>query len=460
MENLFEFLQFNTPIVQIPDVHNKIYVKRDDLLPFSFGGNKVRIALEFLNDMKRKGYDCIVGYGNARSNLSRALANVCYKFHIPCHIISPADEDGTRIYTFNSRMAEDFQAQFHYCQKTNVKETVERVIADLKSSGLNPYYIYGNSSGEGNEHIPIFAYKRVYEEIKNNYDYIFLATGTGMTQGGLIAGRAINNGSESIVGISVARSETHERLVLQKALKCFSERVQLIENYDIEIVDTYLCNGYGTYNQQIVNTIHQQLVSNGMPLDPTYTGKAFWGMLDYLKRRNISNKKILFIHTGGTPLFFDYMMESQLINLTDPASVLNAVNGLGNLLVPSLTERNVDIPQYSLKLSSKGKVWCHYAMGEPISIIAGYFNDSESSTAYISILAVAKEYQGRGLASSLLFKFEDYAKLSGMNHIKLEVRKNNNSAQEFYHKHGFKELYEASYSSIYMVKELFYQITK
>ena len=52
-----------------------IYVKRDDLLPFSFGGNKSRIAQEFYADMDVKGKDCMIGYGNARSNLSRALAN-------------------------------------------------------------------------------------------------------------------------------------------------------------------------------------------------------------------------------------------------------------------------------------------------------------------------------------------------------------------------------------------------
>lgn len=51
MQDDFKLLQIKTPVVQIPDENNSIYVKRDDLLPFSFGGNKVRIALEFINDM-------------------------------------------------------------------------------------------------------------------------------------------------------------------------------------------------------------------------------------------------------------------------------------------------------------------------------------------------------------------------------------------------------------------------
>ena len=101
MQDFFNLMQFKTPVVQISDEKNSLYIKRDDLLPFSFGGNKVRIALEFINDMKNKGKNSIVGYGNSRSNLSRALANLCYQFEIPCHIISPAYEDGTRVDTYN-----------------------------------------------------------------------------------------------------------------------------------------------------------------------------------------------------------------------------------------------------------------------------------------------------------------------------------------------------------------------
>lgn len=97
MRDDFKLMQFKTPVIQISDKENEIYIKRDDLIPFSFGGNKVRIALEFISDMKRQGKNCMVGYGNARSNLSRALANLCCQFKIPCHIISPADDDGTRM---------------------------------------------------------------------------------------------------------------------------------------------------------------------------------------------------------------------------------------------------------------------------------------------------------------------------------------------------------------------------
>ena len=53
--------------------------------------------------------------------------------------------------------------------------------------------------------------------------------------------------------------------------------------------------------------IKHELITDGIPLDSTYTGKAFWGMTQYLIDKNIKGKNILFIHTGGTPLFFDEM---------------------------------------------------------------------------------------------------------------------------------------------------------
>lgn len=454
MQDDFGLMQIKTPVIQIPDEKNSIYIKRDDLFPFSFGGNKVRIALEFINDMKKQGKDCIVGYGNARSNLSRALANLCYQFKIPCHIISPADEDGTRIDTYNSKMVLSCDAKFHYCRKTNVKETVESVLNDIRKEGLKPYYIYGDSTGKGNEHTPMLAYAKLYEEIKGQYDYIFLATGTGMTQGGLLAGKAINNGAEKIIGISVARSAAQEIEVLCKSLECFSDRIQRIENYEINVEDAYLCDGYGTYNRQIEKTIHQQLTCNGMPLDPTYTGKAFWGMQDYLNRKCITGKKVLFIHTGGTPLFFDYMNGIQLREVSDNNAVEEAVERLEMMLVPSLSERDVNLAQYAEKLRIHGRVWCHYDMGKPVSIIAGYFNDMTSQTAYLSMLAVAKEYQGKKLASSLLSEFEDYAIQKGMAYVKLEVRKHNTAAQNLYRKFGYEIIDEASETSLYMKKKL------
>ena len=93
-------------------------------------------------------------------------------------------------------------------------------------------------------------------------------------------------------------------------------------------------------------------------------------------------------------------------------------------------------------------------MGKPISIIAGYFNDETTRTVYLSMLAVAEEYQGKRLASSLLSEFEDYAIKNKMNYVKLEVRKHNLVARKLYSKFGYKVIGDASDTSYYMLKKL------
>ena len=445
---------YETPIIKLDDESNELYVKRDDMLPFSFGGNKVRIALAFIEDMRAQGKDCIVGYGNARSNLSRALSNLCCQHHIPCHIISPADEDGARITTYNSEMVKSFDATFHFCSKTNVKKTVEDVLAQLQKEGLKPYYIYGDSNGKGNEHIPLKAYAGVYEEIRGQFDYIFLATGTGMTQGGLLVGKARHSGRERIVGVSVARATAYETEILRSMLTAYCERVESIDIPEISVLDGYLCGGYGKYDRNIEKTIADQLKNNGMPLDPTYTGKAFFGMLDYLQKNNITGKRVLFIHTGGAPLFFDYMQGLRLTEIHDKDDILNAIMRLEGCLSPSLSQREVDLQQYAEKLYRHGRVWCYLDHGQPVAMIAGYFNDSKGRTAYITILAVDEKHRGLHLASSLLCELEEFALASGMDKVKLEVRKNNHVARKLYTKFGYGIFGDASDTSCHMIKYL------
>lgn len=294
--------------------HNEIYVKRDDLLPLLLGGNKARITKEYMRDMLAKGCNCLVGYGNARSNLCRALALACKEANLPCHIISPADEDGKRITTFNYLISKKTGAVFYECTKKNVADTVASVLDGLRSQGMLPYYIFGNAFGKGNEAVPVNAYAKVYYEIISqatklcsSFDYIFLATGVGMTQAGLLCGRARFQGMEKIVGISIARSAAVASDVIAAYCRAYSLLTDNppVSTEDIIVIDDYVGDGYGSAKEPERDCIFKMLLSHSLPLDETYTGKAFWGMTEYIKKNSISGKKVLFIHTGGTPLFYD-----------------------------------------------------------------------------------------------------------------------------------------------------------
>ncbi len=306
-----------TPIYKLKTQFDTVnlYIKREDLLPFSFGGNKARIAREFFSDMESKGMDCIVGYGNARSNLSRVLANVNFSRRGVCHIISPSDDDGERVITNNSLMVHACGAVFHECSKTNVSKTVQDVMDECKEQGLKPYYIYGDKFGNGNEAVPVRAYVKVYQEILKqeeelgvHFDSVVCATGTGMTQAGLIAGKSLYGGDCIIYGISVARDAERARAALDKYLQAYGDSIGRKITGEVNISDDYICGGYGKYTPNLLRTIKNMYLLNGIPLDPTYTGKAFYGIQDMLSQ-NMLGQNVLFIHTGGTPLFFDNLRE-------------------------------------------------------------------------------------------------------------------------------------------------------
>lgn len=309
--------EFKSPIQksQLDCENNQLYFLREDLIPFSFGGNKVRIAEKFILDMKKQKKNCIVAYGNSRSNLCRVLSNMCCAWEIPCFVISPADEDGKYVFTNNKRMVNLFGAEIIECRKQDVANVVQETLDMCKIRGYNPYYIYGDRYGSGNEATPVNAYVNVIKQIKEyeekekiKFDYIFHASSTGMTQAGLVSGSIIYNVESKIVGISTARKREQEIEVLNKYINEYMKSLG-IETGDycerIFFEDNWICGGYGKYNDSILSVIKKVLKKDGINLDPTYTGKAFWGMLEYLKRENISGKNILFVHTGGTPLFFD-----------------------------------------------------------------------------------------------------------------------------------------------------------
>lgn len=300
----------NTPIYRLEENTNDIYIKRDDLFPYSFGGNKARKGLLFFKDIEKKNSDCVVTYGSSSSNHVRIISNKCCELNLPCYIISPSESSKS---TFNSMMYSMFGAKIITTPVNKVADTIEKTLNNLKTKEYNPYFIQGG--GHGN--IGTQAYVDCYNEIlqyerekKVKFDYIFHASGTGTTQAGLVCGSLLNRDKKNIVGISIARKNPRGRDIVLDSVKTYLDEISL--DYDLDFVDKkinftddYILSGYGSYDRKIINTIIESMKNYGIPMDATYVGKAFNGMKEYIRDKNIKDKNILFIHTGGTPLFFD-----------------------------------------------------------------------------------------------------------------------------------------------------------
>lgn len=306
-----------TPIVRLSDAYagNDIYIKRDDLIPFSFGGNKARKAAYYYREIRRDEPDVIMTYGSNASNHCRIIANMAAAMRLPCHIISSGEEEqgtGGR-ELFNRTMVQGFGASVETVPVEQVHDTIEERLAGYRERGLRPYFVQGG--GHGNTGTT--AYVRAYEEIleqeramERPFTRIFHASGTGSTQAGLICGKELTGGAHDIVGISIARTCPRGKDVVRESVLDYyrmlgREPETIYREEDLTFDDAYRLGGYGHATPEEETCIRDLMRREGIPMDTTYVGKAFYGMLQYLDAHEIRGEQILFIHTGGTPLYFD-----------------------------------------------------------------------------------------------------------------------------------------------------------
>ncbi len=300
---------------------SEIYIKRDDLIPFSYGGNKVRIAEELLKDLREKGCTALISYGSETSNMNRAAADLAAREGLKCYVVMKREDpyDGPAHTLLdrepeNKRLVTLSGAEVLPCTASEVRERVEEAFARAEAAGEKPYYIFGDSTGHGNELTLMRASRLEYAEIADytaetgiRFDYLVLTVGTCMTISGLAAAMAETASDTKLVGFSSAREAGKIRqlilgnLKLQMPERGEEELAKLLP----EIRDEYLCGGYGCFTDEVEETILSTWKSYGVPLDPVYTGKSFYGLQQEIEKGRIRGR-VLFIHTGGYPLWQDF----------------------------------------------------------------------------------------------------------------------------------------------------------
>lgn len=310
-----------TPIVEMSGNYgqNRYFIKREDMIPFSFGGNKARKAAEFYKEIKASGADVVMTYGSYSSNHCRIIANMACAMGLDCHIISPEEN---REMLYNTRMVEAFGAVVETCPVNMVSETIDRRVEAYRQEGRNPYFILGGGHGNPGTRACVNTYREIaaYEKQTGiRFDFIFHASGTGTTQAGLVSGKLLAEAEKKeagqsvneqrIVGISIARNEERGREVVRQSIEEYLGEAYsaLYREEELLFVDAYCMGGYGKYTRDVEKTIEEVMNKDGIPMDSTYVGKAFYGMKRYVEEHQITGRNILFLHTGGTPLFFDLM---------------------------------------------------------------------------------------------------------------------------------------------------------
>ncbi len=124
------------------------------------------------------------------------------------------------------------------------------------------------------------------------------------------------------------------------------------------------------------------------------------------------------------------------------------IKELQNQITPSLDELAVDIEKYAEKLYKNADIFVAYSEEKIVGVAAVYTNDVISRDAYLSFIAIYKEYQRKGYGGALLECVEEEAKNNNMRYLKLEVFKKNKNAIEFYNMKNYKRIDENKNSYI------------
>lgn len=280
-----------------------MYVFRDDLYPFLGGGNKGRKIDSIAKDIVVKGSTAIVTTGGINSNHCRVTAIYAAQNNMKCTLVLHGDENTFYKQQGNSQIMQDTGAKLVFVKdSTEISTRMDSAMQAYTDTNETPYYLWGG----GHSIVGAKAYIDAVAELADYRDktgwsprYIFLASGTGSTQAGIMAGLdKYKFDNTTVIGISIARSRKNAEMTVSDFYKkvCFEFNIE--PQQKTIVIDDYLYGGYEQYNSGISTLSKNSLKQFGFILDTTYTAKAFYGMQNYLLNNNISSP-VLFWHTGG-----------------------------------------------------------------------------------------------------------------------------------------------------------------
>jgi D-cysteine desulfhydrase len=308
-----EFLPRFTQAVGGPN----IYIKRDDLLGLTAGGNKTR-KLEFLvADALLQGADTLVTCGAVQSNHCRLTLSAAVKEGMQCHLVLEE-----RVYGSYKPKGSGNNFLFHVLGAdsisvaaggSNMLEEMQAVADRLTAQGRKPYIIPGGGSNA----IGATGYVACAEEILSqafeqgiNLNHVVATSGSAGTHAGLAVGFYGNSSNIPVIGINISRKkEAQENLVFDLAQKT-AARLELqtpVPRNSIVCFDEYVGPGYSLPTDAMVEAVKLLARTEGILLDPVYTGKAMSGLIGLVRQGYFKQSdNVLFVHTGGSPALYAY----------------------------------------------------------------------------------------------------------------------------------------------------------
>lgn len=307
-----------TPLEPLPRLGEKLgidlWIKRDDATGLAGGGNKTR-KLEFLlGDAFEQGADVLVTQGAVQSNHVRQTAAAAAAHGLGCAIILEARTGSTAPdYVGNGNVLLDklFGASIRtVAAGADMNAELEAEAGRLRGEGRRPYVIPGGGSNP----IGALGYVDCAREIVTQaddldlaIDRIVTATGSAGTHGGLVAGLAVMGSDVPVLGFGVRAPKARQEAMV---LKLARETAALLGRPDAVTDDMvvadcdYVGEGYGLVDQGVIDALVTAARTDGIVLDPVYSGKAMKGLI--ARAAEFRGQTVVFLHTGGAQGLFGY----------------------------------------------------------------------------------------------------------------------------------------------------------
>ena len=341
-----ELAKLPTPLDRVENLGKSLgnldlWFKRDDLTGFGLGGNKVR-SLEYLAaDAMKVNSNILITGGSSGSNHVRTTMAVAAHLGLK----GVAVLSGTRPSKANGNLLLNqlLDAKLVFTgnpDRSYIDNYIEDEAERLRGKGESPYMIRrGGVSSLG-----CIGYVSAAVEICSqlqslnlNPDILLCATGCGVTQAGLLVGFKLMGLNCRLYGITVSRSRDECIAYIKQLINETEDVLGLdsrVKNDEIFVFDEYIGEGYSVPTSEGIDAIRLVAQTEGIFLDPIYTGKAMAGLTDLIKKDLIgSDNTVIFLHTGGSPsIFSNSTIISNSNNLADSvidkstSSQLNSMN--------------------------------------------------------------------------------------------------------------------------------------
>lgn len=317
------YTPYQTPLEPLPRLSRalggpRIWIKRDDQLGLAAGGNKTRKLEYVMAAALAEKAKAVMTVGAVQSNHCRLTLSAARREGLQCFLVleervkdsySPTSSGNNLLYRL---MAADRIFVSPY--GADIDQAVAAAQDDVaRETGDKPYFIPGGAStplGASGYAAAMLELLGQCRDQKVNFEELVVASGSGGTHAGLLAGAALFGFPGTIRGISVrhpAEAQATRIRSLAGETLSFLESDATIGKDDVRVADDWVGPGYSIPDERTLEAIHLFAEEEGILLDPVYTGKAAAGLIGLIRAGKFnSNTDVLFWHTGGSPALFAY----------------------------------------------------------------------------------------------------------------------------------------------------------